>query len=275
MTFEKRQLELGNSLRELRTAAGFVTGKDFAERIGWLASKVSRIENGRTLLSDADLTTWCLAVAAPAKVTAELRDSLLGVRLERDRWKRQLRQGHTARQRAEAVSEQAASHITMVEFFVVPGLVQTPDYARAVFDLAAELHESPSDTGDAVRARIRRQEVLYDTGKTIEILVGESALRYPICPQPVLRAQLDRLTNLAGLPHLRFGVVPLDVPLPTVTMHGYGILDDTVTVEINHTEITVSDPEDVDLYHRITERLWDTAVEGAAATALVRGLLNG
>ena len=104
--------------------------------------------------------------------------------------------------------------------------------------------------------------------------IGESALRYPICPPEVLRAQIDRLINLAGLAHVRLGVIPLDSPLPTITLHGYGILDDIATVEVNHTEIAVSDSEDVDLYNQITARLWDIAVEGDAASVLLGQVLE-
>ncbi len=58
MNVEKRQLEFGETLLRLRVKAGYNTGKDFAEAIGWQASKVSRIENGRTLPALADVEAW-------------------------------------------------------------------------------------------------------------------------------------------------------------------------------------------------------------------------
>ena len=261
-------------LRSLRVAAGFGTGKQFAARIGWLASKVSRIENARTLPADDDLDTWFAAVDADQATEARLRATLVDLRLERDRWKRQLKQGHAARQRGEAAAERDASRVVTVEFFVVNGLVQIPDYARVVFELASEMHRTPADTDQAVRARVQRQDVLYDPSKTIEILLGESALRYPICPAPVMRAQLDRLLNVIGLPHVRFGIVPLDRQLPTITMHGFTIHDDTVLVETNHTELTAVDAEDVELYESIVEKLWDAAVTGDDARRLLQRALE-
>ena len=261
-------------LRSLRVAAGFGTGKQFAARIGWLASKVSRIENARTLPADDDLDTWFAAVDADQATEARLRATLVDLRLERDRWKRQLKQGHAARQRGEAAAERDASHVVTVEFFIVNGLVQIPDYARVVFELASEMHRTPADTDQAVRARVQRQDVLYDPSKTIEILLGESALRYPICPAPVMRAQLDRLLNVIGLPHVRFGIVPLDRQLPTITMHGFTIHDDTVLVETNHTELTAVDAEDVELYESIVEKLWDAAVTGDDARRLLQRALE-
>lgn len=261
-------------LRSLRIKAGFKTGKDFAAHIRWVASKVSRIENARTLPADDDLDVWFPAVGADAETEARLRGVLVDLRLERDRWKQQLRHGHSDRQHAEAVSERDAARIVSVELFVVNGLVQTPAYARSLFELAAEMHGTRADTDEAVRARIQRQDVLYDPAKRVEILVGESALRYPIGPVAVMRAQIDRLLNLIGIPHVRLGIIPIDRPLPTITMHGFTIHDDTVLVEINHTEITVTEPDDVELYNDITARLWQVAAEGEAARTLLQRVLG-
>ena len=84
--------------------------------------------------------------------------------------------------------------------------------------------------------------------------------------------QLDRLGTLSGMTHIRLGIIPLDAVIPTVTMHGYTIHDDTVIVEINHTEVVTDDRDDLALYRTITERLWDVALEGEAAQALVMRL---
>ncbi|MEU6641982.1 Scr1 family TA system antitoxin-like transcriptional regulator [Saccharomonospora sp. NPDC046836] len=69
--------------------------------------------------------------------------------------------------------------------------------------------------------------------------------------------------------HVRLGVLPLDTVLPTITMHGYTILDDTVTIEVNHTDVIATDPDDVALYRALTDRLWDVAAEGDDARTLL------
>lgn len=272
MNVEKRQLEFGEALRRLRAQAGYVTARDFARDIGWQSSKVSRIENGRTLPSVTDLDAWLDATDPAPEIGARLYEDLREIRLAREAWRRQLRRGHARRQHQEAVSEQEAKRITSVEMFLVPGLVQTADYARAVFAMAADLHGTPQDTEEAVRERLRRQEVLYDSNKQIEILVHELALRAPLAGPEVMSPQLDRLGTLSGMTHIRLGIIPLDAVIPTVTMHGYTIHDDTVIVEINHTEVVTDDRDDLALYRTITERLWDAALEGEAAQALVMRL---
>ena len=132
-----------------------------------------------------------------------------------------------------------------------------------------EMADSPDDADDAVRERVRRQEVLYDPSRTVEILVAEAALRNPICPPEVMRGQLDRLANLSGLGHVRPGIIPLDTQLPTITLHGYTTLDDTVTIEVNHTDVIATDPDDITLYRSVTDQLWGVAAEGDAARAIL------
>jgi len=269
VSIDKRQLALADTLRNIRERAGYRTGKDFAERIGWQASKVSRVENGRTLPSDADIAAWTTAAGVDDDTLIALRDEVRELRLERDRWKARLRRGHAEVQRDTAEAERVATTITMVELLLVPGLVQTPDYARRVFELAAEMHGGRRDADDAVRERIRRQDVLYDPAKRVELLIGEAALRHPVGSPATMRAQRDRIANLAGLAHVRLGIVPVDVELPTITLHGYTILDDLVQIEINHTDVVVTTAEDVGLYRRITTDLWSVAAEGDEARAIL------
>ncbi|SFS40491.1 DUF5753 domain-containing protein [Saccharopolyspora flava] len=191
------------------------------------------------------------------------------VSMEERRWKRQLRSGHAPRQEQSRQAERDASVIRVFELVVVPGIVQTAEYARYVFTASSELHRSPRDTSAAVQARMQRQEVLYDEGKTIELLIAESALRYPVCPAPVMAAQVDRIMALAGLPSLRLGIVPLGAVLPAIPMHGFWLVDDQVRVETVDSEMHSRDPDKHALYTRLLDALWDSAVEGEAARAVL------
>lgn len=92
---------------------------------------------------------------------------------------------------------------------------------------------------------------------------------------PVLRGQLDRLVALIDLPNVRIGVVALGARLPVVVMHAFSIRDDTVTVELGHTELVSDDPADLALYGRLLDRLWSVALEGADARALLTRVAVG
>ncbi|MGH3984004.1 MAG: Scr1 family TA system antitoxin-like transcriptional regulator [Pseudonocardiaceae bacterium] len=76
-------------------------------------------------------------------------------------------------------------------------------------------HGGAPDIDAAVRARMQRQEYLYDPGKHFRFLVTEAALRYLVCPPATLRAQLDRLVVLSGLDTVELAVLPFEARLPS------------------------------------------------------------
>lgn len=261
-------MEFADKLRTLRERTG-LSGKEFAADVGWGNSKVSKIETGKQTLTDSELLTWLTALGVPDEDTEQLRVELRELRIHQVEWRRQLRTGHRARQEKDAQSERDATLIRAVDTAAVPGLLQTPDYARAVFASQSALLEVPDDIEASVRARMERQRILYEPGRTIEILVAEAALRHPICPAPILAAQIDRLVSAIGLPNVRLGVLPLQRQLPHVVWHGYWIVDDTVFVENITAELQIVDPDQVAIYNRLTDQLWSVAVEGDQARTLL------
>ncbi|HVK24747.1 MAG TPA: helix-turn-helix transcriptional regulator [Actinokineospora sp.] len=268
-TFEKRRIEFGDQLAHLRQVAG-LAAKDFAAQLGWQASKVSKIENGRQLPSDDDLVTWLSAVDCTADTAETMRDRLRELRVMNAAWRRQLRAGQRARQEQDAREEHAATLIRAVDIMAVPGLLQTSDYARAILVTQADLLDIPAgDVEEAVRVRLRRQQILYEPGRTIEIMVAESALGMPVCDARAMRAQIDRLSSAVDLPTVRFGVLPMHIQYPHLLPNGYWIVDDEVFIEHVSGELRIDDPEQVAVYHRLTDRLWPLAVVGDQARALL------
>jgi transcriptional regulator with XRE-family HTH domain len=265
---DKRRLEFGDRLRTERKRVG-LTGRVLAHQLGWQQSKVSRIENGKQTPTDFDVRQWLDQCGASESVVTQLTDDLRDLRVEYDSWQRQLRYGLSPRQERSIDIERDAHLVRMVEISSVPGLVQTSEYARNVFEIVSELHETERDIDKAVAARLERQRVLYDSTKRFEILVAEAALRYPFCSPGAMAAQIDRLMTVAELPNVRFGVLALDTRLPAVPMHGYWIIDDRAMVETVAGEITTLDPDDVALYRRLTDRLWEAAAEGDEARSIL------
>jgi transcriptional regulator with XRE-family HTH domain len=267
-TPEKRRLEFADELRILRTQAG-LSGKDLAGMAGWHPSKVSKIENGKQDATDSDVVQWLEAVGASESVASHMRDRLREIRIAANTWKRQLRTGHKQRQDYSLDIESTVSTIRVFELIVVPGLVQTAEYARHIFITAAEFQETPLDTEDAVRIRIERQRALYDNAKRIELLMAESSLRYFVCPPEVMVAQIDRLLALWGLPTMRLGIIPLDTRLPTVPTNGFWIVGNTVLIETVDSEINTDSPADVQTYNKLADMLWSVAVEGNEARQIL------
>lgn len=265
---ELRRLALGDRIRLLRKTAG-LSGKQVAQRLGWAASKLSRIERNRQPVTDADIVGLAGVFGLDTGATEELRDELRAIRLEEARWSRQLVVGHHPVQERVQRAEAEARSVDAYNALTVHGLLQTAGYARAVFEALDELRDSPRDVDAAVRVRMQRQQVLYESDRRFTMLVTEAALRLSVAPPDVMRGQLDRLIAVADLPNLRIGIIPLDARLPVLVMHDFSIRDQQVTVELGHTETVTSEPADVDLYRRLLDRLWTVAVTGDAARALI------
>lgn len=174
-----RLLEFADRLRQHRIAhTPKITGKALAEMLGWGPMKISLIERGRQPITEPELTEWARVLGVSDDERDDLLRELQAIRLDQARWKARIRTGgHEGAQRSFAELEQAARKIACFETAVLPGLVQTPGYARTVFEKSAALRGAGDDIDAAVAARMQRQQILYDETKTIELLIVENALR--------------------------------------------------------------------------------------------------
>jgi transcriptional regulator with XRE-family HTH domain len=266
--FQHARVALGARLRELRTEAG-LSGRDMAARCRWQPSKVSKLENGRQTPTPADLDVWAQAVGQP-ETAAELKGRLAGMELTYRSWRRQLAGGHRARQETAAAEHIASRLIRAYEATVIPGIFQTADYARHLFTHNADLRQTPRDTEDAVRARMKRQATLYDPGHEFRAILWEGALHVRICPPDVLAAQLDRLAGLIGLDTVKLGIVPFTADLTITPRHGFWIYDERlVVVETLNAEMWLDDQADIELYGKAWQRLDAAAKYGRTAHRLI------
>ncbi|MDA2810820.1 helix-turn-helix transcriptional regulator [Nocardiopsis sp. RSe5-2] len=260
---------LGTRLRELRSDAG-LSGRSLAGKLGWPPSKVSKLEHGRQTATGDDLRSWAEACGAPG-AAGELIAQRRAMETHYASWRRQLAAGTRARQRAFGQDESASARIRVFESACVPGLLQTPEYARHMLRRTVELHRAPdTDVEEGVRARIRRQEVLYEPHRRVEVLMWEPALRMLICPEEVMAGQLDRIAGLVGMRSVDIAVVPAGARLRVVPSHGFWIFDDRmVVVETIGAELRLDDPEAVVPYRTVFEALSAAAVREAAAHRLL------
>lgn len=153
---------------------------------------------------------------------------------------------------------------------MVFGILQTPDYARSIFTRYAELQQSPRDTEDAVRSRMKRQEALYDPTKRFHLTLWEAALRALVCPPSVLAAQLDRLSGAVGLDTVELGIIPFSCSLKIPPATAFWVYDDSrVIVETWHSELWVEDDASVNTYLRTWNTLRESAVYGSDAHRVI------
>ncbi|QOV38085.1 helix-turn-helix transcriptional regulator [Streptomyces ferrugineus] len=261
---------LGARLRELRTEAG-LEGKELAAKLGCQPSKVSRLQNGKQTPSAADLTAWAQACGRP-EAEAELQGLRAGLEMkQRHRsWRRQLAGGHRGRQEIAVRQTEATKTIRGLEVSRVPGLFQTPEYARVIFETNAEFRGIPATTEAAVEARMRRQESLYDPEKTFRFLLCEAALYHRSCPVDVMAEQLDRLYNLVGQRRIEIGILPFGSRLRRTAPHAFWIYDRRlVIVETISEELWLTGEDDIQLYERAWDWLGESAEYGVPARRLI------
>ena len=272
-SFQREREALGHRLRELRRDAR-LTGRQLAEAQRWQPSKVSRIESGKQTPSDADVEVWATACGvreAAGDLIARLR-TLEGHYLEH---RRRYRAGMAHPQRGIGEREAECAVIRNFESVVISGLLQTPEYARYRFLTGAKHGGLPSDTDDAVAARMTRQQLLYRADTKVHIVLTEAALRYRLCPPEVLEGQLDRLLGAATMRTVRFGVIPFDAQCNTSPLHGFSIYDEhEVCVETLTASLTLAEPSEIGAYLQLFGEYAEVAVYGAEARALITRVLS-
>lgn len=257
---------LAERLSGLRRAAG-LTGDRMAADLGWVRSKISKIENGRQMPAAQDIRAWAARCGHP-EAADELLDMLADVANAGRRWKKELRKGHAAVQTDLDQRMQEATRVRNAEIALVPGLLQTAAYARSIITESAAVNEvTQDDIEAAVTARMRRRDIIYESGRTFEFVITEAALRLMPCTAQVMLGQLDRLLGL-DMDNLTLGIVPMGVQLSMTPVHGFLIVDDLALVETFHKEFEVPEP-DVAVYERIFDRLMAEAATGEQARRLI------
>jgi transcriptional regulator with XRE-family HTH domain len=240
-----------------------------AQRLGVSQSKVSKIETGALAPSREEIETWARATGAPRQVTADLLARRQRVEVEYRNWRSTYRPG--AQQRQEEIRELEAEARTIRVFqpSLVPGLLQTAEYAQLRISQWAELTSS-GGVKEAVAVRMARQDALYDPTRSFQFVLTEGALRARLCPPQGLIAQLDRIGSLATLPNVSLGILPWETDLPTAPLHAFEMLDEElVTVETFSGEQQLRDPEEIAIYTTIFGMLDAAALHGDEARAVL------
>lgn len=203
-----RRRRLAAELRRLRERAGF-TGDEVADRLGWSASKISRIELHRTGVKQSDL----LRLLDLYDVTDAHRESLVALGRESSQTGRLEAVAATfpGEHAAFLYAEAEAQSVWTWDPQVVPGLLQTADYARAVMlGLDDVFPVPPGELERRVEARLLRQQVLdRDPPFMLSAVIDESVLYRRLGDDSIMREQLNRFIVTAELPNVTIQVLPL------------------------------------------------------------------
>ncbi|WP_129840894.1 helix-turn-helix transcriptional regulator [Streptomyces sp. RFCAC02] len=265
---------LAARLREIRLDAG-LTGREVSAQCGWHASKTTRLEKGQAAPSDADIRAWCTACGVPGRapdLIAASRD-IDSMYIE---WKRLQRGGLRRLQESRVPLYESTRLFRTYSSHVMPGLLQTPEYASALLSAIAEFRGTRNDVAEAVEARMARSGVTRQGRARFVMLIEEAVLRSQIGEPAVMAGQLGHLLSAMALPAVSLGIIPFATRARRMwTVEAFTMFDDRrVHVELLAAQVTVTAPGEVALYVEAHARLLQQAVYGDRARHLITAAIE-
>jgi transcriptional regulator with XRE-family HTH domain len=270
-----RRRELGVLLRSMRTAKG-LTVDQVAERLMCSASKVSRMETGQRGATLRDIRDLCdiYGVTDPSQ-----REHLMDLAKEGKQqgwW-----QSYDLPFSTYIGLEADAISIKDYDSAIVPGLLQTAEYARAVHEVVLPELE-PEKINQGVEVRLKRQRLLtQEPPLHYWAVLDEAVLHRLVGGTSVMGAQLERLIEASKLPNITMQVIPYSAGAHPALDSTFKILDfaepvpSVVYVEGLVGWIYVERPQDVGRYRQVFERLCDIALTPQESIELVASVKAG
>lgn len=271
------RIALGGQLRKLRESKK-ITREAAGDAIRGSHAKISRLELGRSSFKERDIRDLLTlyGISDP-----EERERFLGLARKANEpgWWHRYGDLLPSWFGQYLGLEQAANKIRTYESHLVPGLLQTPDYARAVVTLGYE----DADTDRRVAFRQRRQEILHRNDPPIVwAVIDEAALHRPVGGPEVHRAQMEHLLDLTRLPNVTIQIVPFSAGEHPAAGSSFTILrfaepdlPDIVYLEQLTSALYLDRREDLALYLSVMDRLSVQAATPEKSRAILAEYTKG
>lgn len=245
-------------------------------------AKVAKIERGLVPIRDPDIRALCHLYG---ETDADAIDKLLALaKADRERRKASgwWNQYPGLRSMVEYVAlEDIATSVRTWQLAIVPGLLQTADYARALA-VGNGSWEDPDEIEPFVEARMTRQARL--TGENpLELwaVVHEAALRQLVGGREVMREQLGHLLDMARQPNVKLQVTPylagahpgMTSAFTIVSFAEPGALD-VVRMDTTSTALWLESDTDADRHARIFDRITRLGLAQGNSVRLIDGILK-
>ena len=255
---------LGRRLTQLRAASGKSRREVAEARLGISEPTLHRIETGKVPVTVANVRALCWLYGADQSITDALAELALGTS-QQEWWDASSALPDWFK--LYVGLEASASRISCYDGVVVPGELQTEQYARAVFGA-----EQPADAEAAerhVKLRTHRQKALFSRTPAPQLVtvLGEGALTRPVGGADVLAAQIAHLQRTARRDHIEIKVLPWSVGAHAAMAGAFRILEfedpadpDVVYLEHHVGALYLEEPHEVDEYRRIFELISKDAI---------------
>ncbi|QUG99988.1 helix-turn-helix domain-containing protein [Saccharopolyspora erythraea] len=259
---------LAKELRVARKALG-LTLEQLAAEVGLSRAKVSRIENAKQGITEADVAT----LLAGLRIKGDEREQLLKMARELDQpawW--ELHKGLAAQITGLIDAEQRAARITEVTSSYVPGLLQTRDYSRAIFESG---YKTGPEIDEAVNIRQVRQGVLYKTSPAdLVVFMDEAVLHRPVGGPAVAAEQFSHVLKAAERPNIVVRVVPMRLGAHKGLDGGFMLLETerggtAIYVEAQNAGLVLTDPEEESPFRRTIARIEEVALPPDESAKLI------
>jgi transcriptional regulator with XRE-family HTH domain len=269
------------ALRSARSAKQ-LTQSEVANAMGWSLSKVMRIEKGQVNISKGDLRMVLdyLDVTNPEEVEQLELDASVS-RKERYVTDADDRENLTPAMLRLTQYEAEANAVLYYSDVVLPGQLQTEDYARAI--LERHRHRIDETKMNArLQARMRRRKALLERARPLEyrLILDEAVLRRPTGGREIMRAQLlDLLRTIqSGVAQVR--VAPFTSDSPLVFLGPFTIIDLGDRDKLLYRETVMGDEivetrDLVDLHDEVFEDLWPNILDESASSHLIEAAARG
>jgi hypothetical protein len=270
---------LGAQLRRLREGKG-ITREDAGWEIRASGSKISRMELGRVSFKERDVADL---LSMYGVADSQERDALLGLARQANNpgWWHHFGDILPNWFQSYLGLEAAASLIRTYEIQFVPGLLQTPEYSRAVI-LLGHSGADAAEIDRRVELRNQRQSILNRPNPPqLWAVIDEAVLRRPIGGVEVMRKQIEALIEAARLPNVRLQIIPFNAGGHAAAGGPFAILrfpeaelPDVVYVEQLTSAIYLDKRDDVDHYAIAMERVCIDAEPPSHTPDILEKLLN-
>ncbi len=269
------RVNLGAELRTLRERTKMST-RTVATRLGTSPAWVSRTETGARFPTPDEVGALCELYGA----TGEMRDLLVAKAESNDGTTINLPSGdkYTDQLANIMLLETEARRVTACEIALVPGLLQTAEYAR---QMISTIDRPQSEIERRVATRIGRQAVLSrPNGPELRFLIDEFVLRRLIGGPKVMRTQLRKMVEESEWPNVRVRVLPASAGAHagldgTFAIYEFAALETYVYLENRKGGIFVTDGNTTQQYVESRDALWDIALGEEESVELIDALAEG